>query len=156
MSSGRCESNWQFGGTISLIALGTGFISDHRKAQWFTIEIDGNCFFGMHFQPGCLPIGDVFAIGWKLLQLSRRGEQRCWRDLTNDKHIEQTVVDACARSDLETAASLPSISDDCHRAAAGNFATRQDELPLIMMKVDGQNSTDHSVSGRTKQAFEFG
>src|SRR6266704_3034137 len=60
----------------------------------------------MHLQPGRLPIGDILAVGWKLLQFSRRGEQRCRRDLTNDKHIEQTVVDPCMGSDLDTAARL--------------------------------------------------
>ena len=60
----------------------------------------------MHFQPGRLPIGVILAICWKLLQFSRGGEQRRWRDLTNDKHIEQTVVDPCTWSDLDAAPRL--------------------------------------------------
>src|SRR6476660_7520879 len=110
----------------------------------------------MHLQPRRLAIGDIFAIGWKLLKLTRGGEQRCGRDLANDKNIEQAVVDACARSDLDTAPGLPPISNDCHRAAASNFAPRQDQPSSIMMKVDRQNRTHHSVSGWAKQAFEFG
>src|SRR4030095_10378743 len=109
----------------------------------------------MHFQPGRLPIGDILAIGWKLLQFSRGGEQRRWGDLTNDKHIEQTVVDACMGSDLDAAARLAPISADCHRPAASNFAVGQGELYLIMMKIDRQNRTHHSVRGWTKQSFEF-
>src|SRR4029077_14226850 len=104
---------------------------------------------------GRLPIGDILAIGWKLLQFSRGGEQRAWGDLKNDKHIEQTVVDACTRSELETAARLAAVPNDCYRAAASNFPARQDQLSLIMMKVDRQNCTHHGVGGRTKQAFEF-
>jgi hypothetical protein len=65
-----------------------------------------HCFFRMQFQPGRLPIEDILAIGWKLLQFSRGGEQRRWRDLTNDKHIEQTVDDPCTWSDLDAAARL--------------------------------------------------
>ena len=65
----------------------------------------------MHFQPGRLPVGDVFSVRWKLLQFSRGGQQCRCRDLTNDEHIEQTVVDACMGSDLDTAASLPPIPD---------------------------------------------
>src|SRR6266550_1285701 len=109
----------------------------------------------MHLQPGRLPIGDILAVGWKLLQFSRRSEQRCRRDLTNDKHIEQTVVDPCMGSDLDAAARLASIPDDCYRATASNFAVGQTKLSLIMMKIDGQNCTHHGVGGRTKQAFEF-
>src|SRR5437762_458957 len=99
----------------------------------------------MHLQPGCLPIGNIFAIGWKLLQFSRRGEQRRWRDRTNHKHIKQAIVDACARSDLDTTACLPPIPYDCHGTVASNFAVRQDEPSFIMMKVDGENCTHHSV-----------
>src|SRR5882757_2581033 len=109
----------------------------------------------MHLQPRRLPIGDILAICWELLQFSRGSEQRSWRDLTNDKHIEQTVVDACTGSDLNTAARLAPIPNDCHRPAASNFAARQNEPSLIMMKVYRQNCTHHGVGGRTKQAFEF-
>lgn len=78
----------------------------------------------MHLQPGRLPIGDILAIRWKLLQFSRGGEQRGRRDLANDKHIKQTVVDACTGSDLDTTARLASVPNDCHRPAASNFAAR--------------------------------
>src|SRR4030095_9638333 len=121
----------------------------------FTIQVDWNCFFRMHLQPRRLPIGDILAIGWKLLQFSRCGEQWRWRDRTKDKHIEQTVVDACAGCDLDPAASLAPVPDDRHRPAARNFAARQDQPSLIMMKVDRKNRTHHGVCGRTKQAFEF-
>src|SRR5690349_10045423 len=109
----------------------------------------------MHLHPRRLPIGDVFAIGWKPLQFSRRGKQRSWQDLTNDEHVEQTIVDARAGSELDAAASLAAISDDCHRPGASNFAVRKDQLALILMNVDRQNCTHHSVSSRSKQAFEF-
>src|SRR4029077_11306991 len=111
----RAGEQWAVRWNNQLNRLWYGFISHRRKAYPLTIQIDWNCFFRMHLQPGRLPIGDVLAIGWKLLQFSRRGEQRRWRDLTNDKHIEQTVVDACARSDLDTAAGLAAIPNDCHR-----------------------------------------
>ena len=42
------------------------------------------------------------------------------------KNVEQTVVNVCARSDLDAAARLTPIADDCHRAAASDFAIRQD------------------------------
>src|SRR5262245_54641031 len=109
----------------------------------------------MHLQPGRLPIGDILAIRRKLLQFPRGCEQCGWRDLTNDEHIQQTVVDACAGSDLDTAARLTPVPDNRHWPTASNFATRQNESSLIMMKVDRQNCTHHSVGGRTKQAFEF-
>src|SRR5215467_6728162 len=109
----------------------------------------------MHLQPGRLPIGDILTIGWQLLQFSRGGEQCCRRNLTNDKHIEQTVVDACAGSDLDAPASLSPISDDRHQAAASNLAVRQYEASLIMTKIDRQNCPHHRVSGSAKQAFEF-
>src|SRR5512132_2575811 len=109
----------------------------------------------MHLQPGRLPIGDILAVGWKLLQFSGGSEQRRWRDLTNNKHIEQTVVDLCTRSDLDTAASLAPVPDDCHRPAASNLAARQPDYSMILMKIDRQNCTHHGVGGRTKQAFEF-
>ena len=59
---------------------------------------------------------------------------------------------ACAEP---AAARLAAIPDDCHRPAASNFAARQNEPSLIMMKVYRQNCTHHGVGGRTKQAFEF-
>src|SRR5690349_20631358 len=109
----------------------------------------------MRLQPRRLPIGDIFAIGWKLLQFPRRSEQRRWRDLTNDKHIEQTVVDECTGSDLDTAASLAPVPNDCYRSTASNFTAGQAQLSLIMMKVDRQNCPHHGVGGRTKKTFEF-
>src|SRR5206468_9201751 len=109
----------------------------------------------MHLQPRRLPVGDILAIGWKLLQFSRRGEQGRGRDLTNEKHIEQAGVDACTRSELDTATRLAPISDDCYRAAASNFAAGQANPSLILMNVDGQNCTHQGVGGRTKQSFEF-
>src|SRR6185369_13996334 len=103
----------------------------------------------MYLQPGRLPIGDVLAIGWKLLQFSRSGKDCGWGDLANDKHIEQTVVDACTGSDLHTAASLAPVADNCHRPAASNFMARQHQPSLIMMKVDRQNCTHHGVRSWT-------
>src|SRR4029453_11710134 len=136
--------------------LGYGFISDRRKAQRFSIQVDGNCFFRMHLQPGRLPIRNILAIGWKLLQFSRGGEQCGRSDLTNDKYIEKTVVNACPGSELDTAASLPRVPDDGRRDGASNFAVRQPEHSMILVKIDRQNCTHHSVGGRTKQAFEIG
>src|SRR6266480_3989174 len=109
----------------------------------------------MDLQPGRLPIGDILAIPWELFQLSSRRQQRCRRDLTNDKHIEQSVVDPCTWSDLDTAARLAPVPNDCHRPAASNFAVGQTKPSLVMMKIDRQNCTHHGVRGRTKQAFEF-
>src|SRR5438445_714422 len=45
--------------------------------------------------------------------------------MTNDKHIEQTVVNTCAGSDLDTAARLAAIPDDRHWATANDFAIRE-------------------------------
>src|ERR1041385_7887741 len=75
--------------------------------------------------------------------------------MTNGQHIEQTVVDACAGSDLHAAARLASIPDDCHGAAASDFAIRQDEPSVILMRIQRQNCTHHGVRGWAKQAFEF-
>ena len=93
----------------------------------------------MHLQPGRLPIGDILPIGWKLSQFSRRSEQRRRGYLTNYKHIEQTVVDACSRSDLDAAARLASIPHDCHRTAANNFAARQDQLQEYLARLNRRN-----------------
>src|SRR5882724_7713723 len=60
-----------------------------------------------------------------------------------------------ARSDLNTAACLPSIADDRHRAAASDFAIRQGEPSVIMMNIPRQNCTHHGVRRMAKQAFEF-
>src|SRR5438105_12541577 len=75
--------------------------------------------------------------------------------MTNDKYIEQAVVNTCARSDLHTATRLAPIPDDRHRAAASDFAIRQDEPSMILMRIHRQNCTHHGVRGRAKQAFEF-
>src|ERR1043166_1758390 len=75
--------------------------------------------------------------------------------MSYDKHVEQTVVNTCAGSDLETAPGLAAVPDDCHRAASSDFAIRQDEPSVIFMNVHRQNCAHHSVRGRAKQAFEF-
>src|SRR5262245_33894623 len=109
----------------------------------------------MHLQPRRLPIGDILAIGWKLLQFSRGSEQCCRGDLTDDKYIEQTIVNACTGSDLHASASLTPVADNCHRPASSNFTTQQPQPSLIMMEIDRQNCTHHGVSSGTKQALEF-
>src|SRR5262245_57099495 len=109
----------------------------------------------MNLQPGSLSIRDILTIGWQLLQFSRSGEQCRRRNLANDKHIEQPIVDACAWSDLDAPARLSPISDDRHQAAASNLAVRQDEAFLIMTTIDRQNCPHHRVGGSAKQAFEF-
>src|SRR3954468_14560618 len=76
--------------------------------------------------------------------------------MAHDQHVEQTVVNKGAGSDLKTAACLAPVADDRDGAAASDFPARQYERSVIMMKVHCQNCTHHGVGGRAKQALEFG
>jgi hypothetical protein len=56
---------------------------------------------------------------------------------------------------LDAAASLASIPDNRHRAAAGDLAIWQDEPAVILMNVNRKDSTHDGIRGGAKQAFEF-
>src|SRR5205807_2753357 len=75
--------------------------------------------------------------------------------MTNHKHIEQTIVNTCARRDLDAPASLASIADNCHRAAARDLAIWQDEPAVILMNVNRKDGTHDGIGDGAKQALKF-
>ena len=81
---------------------------------------------------------------------TRRSEQGRWRDLTNQKHIEQTIINACTGSDLDPATRLAAVADDCYRAGVSDFQVGHAEPSPIMMRIDRQNCAHKRVSGGTE------